>query len=176
MQNILSAAELRHQMQTKSLEVEQRPGVYRWWFPQKQGELLFTRIEHNNLLKKEKIQVRIIQKEYYLGLYYGISSNINRRIRWHIRGPFKSSTLRRTLRAIIAPEADDCTAEQFVNQVIDKCFLEWDYTNTTKDAEQLETKELTQTAIAYPLNISKNLTMPAEWITELKQLRASVPH
>ena len=100
-----------------------------------------------------------------------MSSNLRRRIRWHIRGPFKSSTLRRTLRAVMASDTDDKSAEKAVNQLIDTCLWEWEYTKDTKEAKKHEEKELSQDQFAYPLNISENKTMSDEWIKELRDLR-----
>lgn len=176
MQNIILVAELRQQMASRQSAVEKRPGVYRWWFPKDDAEELLAHLKNRVLLKDVKLQERKIDGKRYLALYFGISSNMHRRIRWHIRGPFRSSTLRRTLRAILAPNGNDDTAASIVNQRLDKCYWEWDYTDTTEMAEQLETSELAQQEFAYPLNISKNETMPAAWITELKNLRATSPH
>ena len=172
--NIQSAAILRQQIQNRCLEVEKRPGVYRWWFPKAQAEKLLTYFKSQMWLGGRKLQERTIRDTPYLALYFGISSDMSRRIRWHIRGPFKSSTLRRTLRAIMAPNTDDKTAETFVNQLIDSCFWEWEYTETVEQAECRETEELAQKKFAYPLNISKNNTVQSEWIAELKQLRADL--
>ena len=173
--NCISAAELRQRLESREQKtVEDLPGVYRWWFPKAEAEKLLEKF--TTPLQKED---RILQEwEHggitYQALYFGMSSDMSRRIRWHIRGPFKSSTLRRTLRAIIAPDADDKTAEAIVNKLIDNCFWEWEYTETVDRAECRETEELAQHKFAYPLNISKNNTVPSEWIAELKQLRTDL--
>ena len=98
---------------------------------------------------------------------------MNRRIRWHINGPFKSSTLRRTLRAIIAPDADEAIAEMIVNHLIDNCYWEWEYTETTELAELRELAELNHPDHCYPLNIKDNHSplIPEVWIAELKEKR-----
>lgn len=176
MQNIILVEILRQQISSRQSAVGKRPGVYRWWFPKdKAGELL-AHFKSQNSLKGKILQERKINGEQYVALYFGISNDMSRRIRWHIRGPFKSSTLRRTLRAILAPDANDDKAAAIVNQWIDSCYWEWDYTSTAELAEQQETAELAQQHYAYPLNISKNETMPSAWIAELKKLRANSPH
>ena len=174
MQYIQSVAELRQEIQSRCLKVEKRPGVYRWWFPKSEAKKLLANFKNRTFIDDKKLQERSIQGASCLALYFGISNDMSRRIRWHIRGPFKSSTLRRTLRAIIAPGADDNTAETIVNKLIDSCFWEWEYTETVNRAECRETEELAQHKFAYPLNISKNNTVPPEWIAELKQLRADL--
>lgn len=172
--NLIHVAELRQLMSSRHSVVEKRPGVYRWWFPKAQAENLLSHFKSKMWLDGRKLQERTIQSAPYRALYFGISSDMSRRIRWHIRGPFRSSTLRRTLRAILAPNADDKSAEAIVNQLIDSCYWEWGYTDTAEMAEQLETEELAQKKFAYPLNISKNNTVPSEWIAELKRLRADL--
>lgn len=174
MENLQSAALIRKQILNRCSEVEKRPGVYRWWLPKAEAKKLLADFKNHALIDARKLQEVSIQGAPYLALYFGISNDMSRRIRWHIRGPFKSSTLRRTLRAIIAPDADDNTAETIVNKLIDSCFWEWEYTETVDQAECRETEELAQHKFAYPLNISKNNTVPPEWIAELKQLRADL--
>lgn len=169
--NLIHVAELRQLMSSRHSVVEKRPGVYRWWFPKAQAENLLSHFKSKMWLDGRKLQERTIQGAPYRALYFGISSDMSRRIRWHIRGPFRSSTLRRTLRAILAPNADDKSAEAIVNQLIDSCYWEWGYTDTAEMAEQLETEELAQKKFAYPLNISENNTVPREWIAELRRLR-----
>ena len=176
MQNIILVAELRQQMASRQSAVEKRPGVYRWWFPKDNAEELLSHFKNRVLLKDVKLQERKIKGKQYVALYFGISSDMRRRIRWHIRGPFTNSTLRRTLRAILAPNTNDDAAASIVNQWLDSCYWGWDYTDTAEIAEQLETEKLAQQKFAYPLNISKNETMPTAWIAELKNLRANSPH
>ena len=174
--NLILVAELRQLTASRQSAVEKRPGVYRWWFPKDDADELLAHFKNRVLLKDVKLQERKINGMQHVALYFGISNDMCRRIRWHIRGPFRSSTLRRTLRAIIAPNVNDDTAASIVNQWLDKCYWEWDYTDTVERAEQLETAELAQQEFAYPLNISKNETMPAAWVAELKNLRATSPH
>ena len=176
MQNIILVAELRQKVTLRQSAVESHPGVYRWWFPEEKADELLKLFKNHILLKDKKLQKRKINGKMYVALYFGISNDMCRRIRWHIRGPFRSSTLRRTLRAILAPNVNDDTAASIVNQWLDKCYWEWDYTDTVERAGQLETAELAQQEFAYPLNISKNETMPAAWVAELKNLRATSPH
>ncbi len=169
--NIKPVARLRQQILDRHLEVEKCPGIYRWWFPKNNAENLLAHFKNKMSLDGRKLQERNIDGVPYIALYFGISSNMRRRIRWHICGPFKSSTLRRTLRAIIAPKEDDKAAEKMVNQMIDSCFWEWDYTESAELAEEHETKELAQEKYTYPLNISKNNTVTSEWIKELRCTR-----
>lgn len=174
MQNIKSAKELRQQMQDRTLCVESHPGVYRWWFPLQTATEILTRFKNRDLGQTMNFITKNIQGSTYIGLYFGISNDMRKRIRWHVIGPFKSSTLRRTLRAIVSPNDDDETAAIKVNAIIDSCYWEWDYLESSSQAEEVETAELAQQEYAYPLNIIKNKTVPAQWVAELKARRADV--
>ncbi len=173
LQNIQSVAIMRSQIQARTLEVEKKPGVYCWWFPEEAAEKILSLFRNSQLVQAMLLQRREIQGEGFVALYFGISNNMNRRIRWHINGPFKSSTLRRTLRAIIAPDADEAIAEMIVNHLIDNCYWEWEYTETTKLAELRELAELNHPDHCYPLNIKDNHSplIPEVWIAELKEKR-----
>ncbi len=174
MNNIKLVAELREQLEKRQLEVKKCPGVYRWWFPETEAEKLLAKFKSPLQHEGRILQEKNIEGATYIALYFGISSDMSRRIRWHIRGPFKNSTLRRTLRSIIAPKKNDKDAEALVNKLIDSCYWEWDYADNTEQAECMETAELAQKKFSYPLNISKNNTMPTEWSSELKQMRAKL--
>ena len=171
MENLQSAALIREQILKRCSEVEKLPGVYRWWFPKAEAQKLLANFKTPMQKEGRILQECSIGGNTYQALYFGMSSNLRRRIRWHIRGPFKSSTLRRTLRAVMASDTDGKSAEKAVNQLIDTCLWEWEYTKDTKEAKDREEKELSQSSYAYPLNISENKTMTSEWITELRNLR-----
>lgn len=174
MQNIKTGKELRQQMQNKCLCVESRPGVYRWWFPSLKAKEILSLFKNKHLVKEMHFMTKEIQGVTYYGLYFGISNDMSRRIRWHVKGPFKSSTLRRSLRAIVSPNDDDTIASAKVNDIIDNCYWEWDYLDSVFQAEAIETTQLAQTEYAYPLNISKNKTVPPQWVAELKEYRAEL--
>lgn len=161
---IESVAELRKQLNSKgSFPIKSSSGVYRWWFPKNEAEKLLKKFKSPMQHSGRILQAWNIDGTPYYALYFGMSSNLRRRIRWHICGPFKKSTLRRTLRALVAPNE--------VDKLIDSCFLEWQYTKDKAMAKKIEKEELKQKIFAYPLNIQENCTMSREWIKELKNKR-----
>lgn len=169
---IESVAELRKQLNSKgSFPIKSSPGVYRWWFPKNEAEKLLKKFKSPMQHSGRILQAWNIDGTPYYAIYFGMSSNLRRRIRWHICGPFKKSTLRRTLRALVAPNANEKTAGKNVDKLIDSCFLEWQYTSDEKMAKAREKDELNQITFAYPLNIQENRTMSREWIKELKEKR-----
>lgn len=172
LKNCISAAELRQRLESREQKtVEDLPGVYRWWFPKAEAEKLLEKFTTTMQKEDRTLQEWEHGGITYQALYFGMSSDMSRRIRWHIRGPFKSSTLRRTLRALKSPFKNDENPEDVVNQLIDTCLWEWEYTKDTNEAKVREEKELSQDLYAYPLNISENNTVPREWIAELRRLR-----
>lgn len=171
MNNLISVKELRSSFEHRQLVVEECPGVYRWWFLADEARQLLKvfkqAIDSSGILKRE------IGGFEYWGLYFGISSNMRRRIRWHIFGPFESSTLRRTLRALLQPQPS--IEDEVVNNLLDNCYWEWDYTNSLNEAETIEQQQLSQVSYCYPLNIKDNKSplIPIGWRKELKERRVS---
>jgi hypothetical protein len=49
---------------------------------------------------------------------------------------------------------------------------EWDYISSKREAEGLETNELSQSQYIYPLNRAKNKTVSKEHLQRLTELRA----
>jgi len=164
MSHIESGATLRKQIGNRNFIVKDSPGYYCWWFPEKIANCIINQFA--TAIDTSKIQKRNINNETFWALYFGISKDMKRRGRWHIKGPFKSSTFRRSLRAILLAD------EKGVDDVIDQCYWEWDYCTSVCDAEKIETKELSSTTCIYPLNIDKNIAAPEAWIKELKGKRA----
>ena len=50
------------------------------------------------------------------------------------------------------------------------CYLECDYIDTKEEAEDIETKELSQNQFIYPLNRAKNKTVSKEHLKCLTEL------
>lgn len=169
MKNLISVKKLRADFNSRQSSVEVRPGVYRWWFSIEQAQRLLELF--SVAINADGIMKRVIEGDEYWALYFGISSDLRKRIRWHVNGPFKSSTLRRTLRALLQPAPAD--EDKMVNDFLDQCFWEWDYTDSVEEAEGVEKAELSRETHWYPLNIKENRSplLPANWTNELKSKR-----
>ena len=124
-----------------------------------------------NLLCKE------IDGREYIAIYFGISKDLNGRIKWHIcqnhtAGSVRSgflSTLRQSLSALL--NNDMSKSQHLVNNFIDdNCYLEYENTLTHKDAENIEKTELSQ-EYYYPLNIAGAKSTPQYVKDNLKKLR-----
>lgn len=161
-------------------KIKKQPGAYRWWFPEKEAKDLLKLVHFKNEMLKgnRKLQERKIGGETYIAMYYGISNNMRRRIRNHLFGSFGDSTLRETLGSIIATNIaiDDAKllvakVDDLVDELIDKCYWEYEYVESGKEAEKKEKEALAQNEIAYPLNIKVNNTVIPKWKGYLKALR-----
>ena len=82
--------------------------------------------------------------------------------------------MRTLLQVISALLNEDMTISQdSVNKLMDiSCYLEWDYIDTKEEAEDTETKELSQDQFIYPLNRAKNKTVSKEHLKCLTELRS----
>ena len=151
-------------------KIKKQPGAYRWWFPKEEAKELWKHFKNEMLEKNFELQEREIDGEPYIAMYYGISNNMRNRICNHLFGPFRSSTFRKTLGSIIATNKDSMESlADKVDKLIDKCYWEYGYVDSKKEAENNETKELKKNA--YPLNIDKNRTVTKDWKDYLTDLR-----
>lgn len=176
MKNIKSVAILRRMIECKQSPFENRAGVYRWWFKEDAAMLLLKQLSP---VQTERIAKRLIDGNSYWALYFGISGNMRQRAAWHINQKHtplavKSgylSTLRQVISALL--NEDMTNSQKSVNKLMDtNCYLEWDYTSTKKEAEELETIELSQNQCIYPLNRAKNRTVSKEHLMRLTELRS----
>lgn len=172
LQNIIPVAALRQQMQQKPFTtVCPKPGVYRWWFPVEVWNTIKSVFPNQHLADEFQLLQRNIDENDYVALYFGKSNNLSRRIKQHVMGPNNRSTLRRSLKAILIHAFKgnaNVNVNQMLNQILDKCYWEWD---CMPCPEKVECEELCGEAYAYPLNIQNNHTVPSEWVKELKRLR-----
>lgn len=82
--------------------------------------------------------------------------------------------MRTLLQVISALLNEDMTISQdSVNKLMDiSCYLECDYIDTKEEAEDIETKELSQNQFIYPLNRAKNKIVSKEHLKCLTELRS----
>ena len=175
MKNIESVAELRRLIVLRQLPIEKTSGIYRWWFKEAAAKSLVSKIPNATTAN---CQACVINGEKFVALYFGISKDLRGRIKWHISqnntaSAVKSgflSTLRQTISALLPEEMTK--SQDSVNKLMDEyCYLEWEYTQSKEEAENLETKELSQSRYAYPLNGAKNKTVSKEHVACLTKLR-----
>lgn len=178
MNNILPVKEIRKLIGSGQLPVENRPGIYIWWFKDSAAKSIMGQL---GLLKHmDRLLAKKINGENCRALYFGIAggkSGLLGRIKWHVcqkhtESTVKSgylSTLRQTLCAING--YDMSKGESITNAFIDgNCYWEWKYTESETDAETIEKNELRTNY--YPLNVKDNKTVDKDTILLLKKLRA----
>lgn len=155
--------------------VNTNPGIYKWWFNIDDTNMLLKNLGFTNF---SKLQSRVIDGETYYALYFGISKDLRMRAKWHICQKHSQSqikhgtlsTLRQTISALLG--SDMSKSMQKVNDLLDRCYWEWDYVKIHEQAKIIERQELKdQTQYAYPLNIQENKTVDKSTIHNLKLLR-----
>lgn len=149
----IKAKELRPTEQGRSpklLEIETRPGYYKWWA--KKSEL-------NDLLKGlgetfSNVKDDIEKEDDLYCIYVGIArTSLRQRLNWHVNDKHTKkrvengflSTLRKSLSSVIAKDQYD---KDKTNDFIDKLVVEFFYTGYKTKSEE-STKKL--------LSIEKNL-------------------
>lgn len=172
---IKRVVDLRRSLQKGESVCDAMPGWYRWWCTKEAAIPLLS------LIGIRKTEPQLLRKEIdgrdYIAIYFGISKDLNGRIKWHIcqnhtAGSVRSgflSTLRQSLSALL--NNDMSKSQQLVNNFIDdNCYLEYENTLTHKDAENIEKTELSQ-EYYYPLNIAGAKSTPQYVKDNLKKLR-----
>lgn len=176
MENLIKVSTLREQLSNRTSGIKEKSGIYCWWFKREAAQTLLSKLP---LVQEElaKIQEREIEEKSYLGLYFGISSDMLARAKWHIMQKHSPSAvkhgalsiLRQTISALLG--IDMSSSEEAVNEFIDSnCFWEWEY-NKNDSYKQTETEELSSTTKCYPLNIQMNKTATKDVRKELTKLR-----
>jgi len=153
--------------------VDNKTGYYFWWFREscvKQLLKVLPDIDYDSLR---------VDKSGYAALHFGISRDINQRAKWDIdpsvhhknsKGDYcnEVSALRHTLSALL--EIDVSKSEQAINDFIEQnCELEWYYTDSREEAEEVEAKELSTNY--YPLSIRDNKVVSETTLVAIKKLR-----
>ena len=149
--------------------IDTKPAVYRWWFDVIPEKVIQGGVDVS------LIQTRTINGIKLYALYVGKAANAKNRLRNHLprssRQTFRTSTLRRTLRALLCnPSQSDEDCANIVNQFMtDHAYLEWGYYTSDEEAKQHESMYITNGY--YPLNNSENIPSLKPWTYQLTQLR-----
>ena len=149
-------------------KIPKTSGVYRWWFKNDAAQTLLKSLP---LTPDEisKIQKMPIEGKEYWALYFGIGGDLRKRIRNHIKGNYKGSTLRQTIMALTGWSEGDINT--FMD---DNCYWEWE---DDQNPDTTETQELSiNSKWCYPLNIDKNQTVSKEVVNTVKAARKKLQH
>ena len=117
--------------------IDAKPAVYRWWFD------VIPEIVLQGGVNVSLIQSMTVKGVKLYALYVGKAANARNRLRNHLprssRQTFRTSTLRRTLRALLCnPSQSDEECTNIVNQFMtDHAYLEWGYYTSDEEAKQL---------------------------------------
>lgn len=132
--------------------VLENPGVYCWWFPEREIVKLFDSANYS--LNIQRIQFREFNGEYYMALYCGESRNLRNRFKNHINGPQDKSTLRRTIGKLFNK------TETEITDLLSECYLEWFYVDSVCMSKYIEACELAFPRYYYPFNKTDHIFNP----------------
>ena len=144
--------------------------LYRWWFPHNSLVMDYLRdyIAQNpeDIVMKSvfaRIKTKVINNQTYYALYLGKSIHGRTRFRNHIVGPMKSSTLRRTIYALLTKNHPLQANEDCISEILNQCYYEW-MEFCEDDRELIDCFEMMAIAIGYyPLNMEGNTSISEEW-------------
>ena len=122
----ISAKDIRN----GNVKLPAEPGLYKWWFPKKDAEMLLIPLLSAGLdcqnIEKMKIPAGKLFGGEYWALYLGKAEDepLSKRIlRQHIGGNRKGSTLRKTISALLIELGLD-GAENRINEIIDRAYVQ----------------------------------------------------
>ena len=149
----------------KTIELPHRaPILYRWWF-KKDSEIEKIVREHLSEIEFQNIKSQKLEDSTYYALYFGKGINGRRRFKNHMRPPMRTSTLRRTIAALL-----QTTDEERVTQELQQCYYEfWEYDCDKRTLEEMELEWIKSGY--YPLNLKDNEKISEEWKTYLQSKR-----
>lgn len=141
-----------------------KPIIYRWWFVENSS---VVKIIRRNLCDKEfqKISKEEIDKEVYrYAMYVGKGANGKRRFKNHMSPHIRTSTLRRTIAALLETNNEDA-----ITEVLKQCYYEWWELECNKTLADEERKKINEGY--YPLNLKENNQVCTKWKNFLQEQR-----
>lgn len=144
--------------------------LYRWWFPSDSPIVAYLKdyiTKHPEDIDMKYMYSRLKKKKIgdiiYYALYFGKSTNGRQRIKQHIKGSMKNSTLRRTIYAILRQMPNESHSEKHISELLNQCYYEW--IELPNDHELMGPFETIAIAMGgYPLNIEGNHLVSTAWI------------
>ena len=153
--------------------------IYRWWFPKDSLPMKFLDeyIKENSndigaLYMRSRLKTIVLNETTYYALYVGKSVNGRNRFRQHIDGDVSTSTLRKTIAAILNKLKGTYT-EMDITKVLKGCYFEW--IELTHDKELMNIIETAAVSYGYyPLNIEGNFAVSDKWLNVILDARRNI--
>lgn len=140
-----------------------KPIIYRWWFVENSSVVEIIR---RNLCDKE-FQKILKKGKYGYAMYVGKGANGKRRFKNHISPRIRTSTLRRTIAALLETNNEDA-----ITEVLKQCYYEWWELECNKTLAEKERKKINEGY--YPLNLKENNKVCTKWKKFLQEQRKKV--
>lgn len=148
------------------------PIIYRWWF-HKDSEVMNVLREHAGDVQFEMIDMDLpehvgVTSGTYYALYLGKGVNGRRRLKNHLSPRKRTSTLRRTIGALL-----NTNAEKEITDALSTCYYEWCELDCNK--KELETIEKGLIKDGYfPLNLKDNPNIGDCWKEVIQKKRKAL--
>ena len=148
------------------------PIIYRWWFYE-DSEIMNVLREHAGVVQFEKIKRKFpednaVASGTYYALYLGKGVNGRRRLKNHLSPRKRTSTLRRTIAALLHTNDEDK-----ITSVLSTCYYEWCELDCNK--KELETIEKGLIKDGYfPLNLKDNPNIGDCWKEVIQKKRKAL--
>lgn len=144
-----------------------RSGYYKWYAPEDLYKEILTKLKIDFDEAKNKTEILVIDNETFYGIYIGIAEDqpVIRRIGNHLYNSFNSSTLRKSIAAVL-----ETTNHDEVNEFMDKLKVQF-FFEVSENLHEKE-RELLQNHF-FVLNIQGNSTW-TDKITLLKERRKNL--
>ena len=142
------------------------PILYRWWFvDDPDNSKIVDIIRRYSQIELSKCMSMTQNGKTYYSLYFGKGVNGRRRFKNHIGSRKRTSTLRRTIAALL-----QTTDEERITHELQQCYYEW--WECDCDKETLEDNERKWIKEGYyPLNLKENNKISKEWKNYLQTKR-----
>lgn len=179
-------------IKTREIPVPNKPILYRWWFPEDSPVLkkIYEYIQEQkdkgneedkkDVEKLEKFLAEQVKQrsdlgdgKVYYALYFGKSIKGHKRLRQHIVGTARISTVRHTVFGLVYGEyniANKEENERKIDEILQHCYCEW--TDICDDANLVVCFESICIALGnYVLNIEGNPAITENWREKLLEVR-----
>ena len=144
-----------------------KPIIYRWWFVENSSVVEKIRMNLCNKEFQKILKEEIGKGKYHYAMYVGKGANGKRRFKNHISPHIRTSTLRRTIAALL-----ETSNEKAITDVLKDCYYEWwelECNKTLADEEREKIKKG-----YYPLNLKENNQVCTKWKKFLQEQRKKV--
>ncbi|MDY6387490.1 MAG: GIY-YIG nuclease family protein [Fibrobacter sp.] len=117
------------------------PGIYKWWAPQEKMLEILKKMNVELRAIENEIETKSIESQKLYCIYVGQAKNLKDRLKNHIGGSIRNSTLRKSLGAILWNGEDSDGLKKKINKFMDDFFVEYEQVDEF-DLDRIESSEI----------------------------------